>query len=371
MSVSPETGPAEPKNTPSRPVEADPGAERDGHAKRLIVFAVVVTIAALIVTWLLFLVRSTLTTAYISALFAMGISPLVRMIERQKVIRIGQRVPRWVAILLIYAAIIGALIGIGAAVFPPLIEQAEQLWRNLPKWFNQAQDFLLRLGILRERLTLSQAVQQAPTPEAAGNLAGTIFGYVQSVVGGLFGFITILLLTFYMLVESRSLFSFFVRLFPIKQRPRVAHISNTVAEKVSAWLGGQLVLSLIIGVTSAIALWAMGVPYFYVLALISAIGEMIPMVGPIIAAIPAILVAATVSPGLALGVAIFFIIQQQVENSILVPKIMGRQVGLNAVTVIIALGVGAQLLGVVGAILSVPTAAILQVLFDELVARDQ
>jgi predicted PurR-regulated permease PerM len=115
----------------------------------------------------------------------------------------------------------------------------------------------------------------------------------------------------------------------------------------------------------------MGVPYFYVLALISAVGEMIPMVGPILAAIPAILVAATVSPGLAIGVAIFFIAQQQLENTILVPKLMGRQVGLSAVTVIIALGVGSQLLGIVGAILSVPTAAILQVLFEELVARDE
>jgi predicted PurR-regulated permease PerM len=345
-------------------------SDNEQHTRRLIVFAVVVSIAALVLTWVLYVVRGTLMTAYISALFAMGISPLVRMIERQKVIKIGNRLPRWFAILLIYAAIIAAIVGVGMAVLPPLIDQAEQLWRSLPSKFAQGQDFLLRIGILRERITLSEAVQQAPTGEA-GNVASMIFGYVRNVVGGLFGVITILLLTFYMLVESRELFSFFVRLFPVHERRRVANISKTVAEKVSAWLGGQMLLSLVIGVTSAIALWAMGVPYFYVLALISAIGELIPMVGPILAAIPAILVAATVSPGLAVGVAIFFIIQQQVENSILVPKIMGRQVGLSAVTVIIALGIGSQLLGVIGAILSVPTAAIVQVLFEELVARDE
>jgi predicted PurR-regulated permease PerM len=344
-------------------------SDNEHDTRRLIVFGVIVSIVAILTTWLLFTIRGTLITAYISGLFAMGISPLVRLIERQKVIRVGQRIPRWFAILLIYAAIIGTLVGIGMAVIPPLLDQAEQLWRNLPKWFAQAQDFLMRMGILRERLTLSEAVQQAPTTEA-GNIAGTVFGYVRNVFGGLFGFVTILLLTFYMLVESRELFSFFVRLFPVSERRRVALISNTVTQKVSAWLGGQLLLSLIIGITSALALWAMGVPYFYVLALISAIGEMIPMVGPILSAIPAILVAATVSPGLAIGVAVFFIVQQQVENSILVPKIMGRQVGLNAVTVIIALGIGSQLLGVIGAILSVPTAAIIQVLFDELVARD-
>ena len=90
---------------------------------------------------------------------------------------------------------------------------------------------------------------------------------------------------------------FFVRLFPVRYRARVSAISQTVTVKVSAWLGGQLLLSAVIGGSSAIALGAMGVPYFYVLALISAVGEMIPMVGPILAAIPAILVAATVSPG--------------------------------------------------------------------------
>jgi predicted PurR-regulated permease PerM len=110
----------------------------------------------------------------------------------------------------------------------------------------------------------------------------------------------------------------------------------------------------------------MGVPYFYVLALIAAIGEMIPIVGPLLAAIPAIAVAFSVSPGLALGVTIFFVAQQQFENHVLVPKVMARQVGVSAVVVVIALLIGGSLLGVVGAILAVPTAAILHVLLQEL-----
>ncbi len=337
--------------------------------RRLIVFGVVVLTAAMMLTWLLFMVRSTLITIYISALFAMGISPLVRMLERPGVTWLSSRLPRWLAILLIYTAIIGAIVAVGAAVIPPLVQQFEELWRALPGQIDQGQDFLIRIGILGDRLTLGEAMQQAPAG-GAGNAAATVLGYVRNVVGGLFGAITILLLTFYMLVESRELLSFFVRLFPAGQRRRVATVSQAVTEKVSAWMGGQLLLSLVIGLTSALGLWAMGVPYFYVLALISAVGEMIPMVGPILAAIPAILVAATVSPGLTIGVAVFFIAQQQLENTILVPKLMGRQVGLSAVSVIVALGIGSQLLGVVGAILSVPTAAILQVLFEELVARD-
>jgi predicted PurR-regulated permease PerM len=363
---------ATPADDRRRP-DARPSSARDDRhhdPRQLIVFGVVVSIGAVLAVWLLYVIRSTIVTVYISALFAIGISPLVRMIERQRVIPIGTRIPRWSAILLIYAAIIGAMVGIGMAVMPPLVDQAEDLWRTLPEKIEQGQAFLIRIGILNEPISLSDAVQQAPTA-GAGNIAVTIFLYLRNVVGGLFGVVTILLLTFYMLVESREIFSFFVRLFPLRHRARVAGVSDAVTQKVSAWLGGQLLLSLIIGMTSTIGLWAMGVPYFYVLALISAVGEMIPMVGPILAAIPALLVAATVSPGLAIGVAAFFLVQQQLENTVLVPRIMGRQVGLSAVTVIVALVVGGQLLGVIGAILSVPTAAVIQVLFDELVARDQ
>jgi predicted PurR-regulated permease PerM len=135
--------------------------------------------------------------------------------------------------------------------------------------------------------------------------------------------------------------------------------------KVSAWLGGQLFLGGIIGVTSAIGLWFIGIPYFYVLALISAVGELIPVVGPFLAAIPAVAVAGTVSYQKVLAVVIFFVVQQQVENHVLVPKVMSRQVGVSAVTVIVALLIGGKLLGIVGALLAVPTAAILQVLFTE------
>ena len=345
-------------------------AARRLDPRRLIVFGVATFFAALVLLWILYTVRNTLITVYISGLFAMGISPLVQMIERQRVVPIGGRLPRWLAILIIYAAVIGAMVGIAMLVLPPLINQAEDLWRTLPDRLEQAQSALMRLGILREPITLGEVVRQAPA--SGGTTAfSTIFGALRNVVGGVFGLITVLLLTFYMLVEAREIRSFFVRFFPIRQRARVAAVSATVTQKVSAWLGGQLILSAIIGVTSWIGLWIMGVPYFYVLALISAIGEMIPMVGPILSAIPAILVASAVSPGLAVGVAIFFIAQQQLENTVLVPKIMGRQVGLSAVNVIIALSIGSQLMGIVGAILSVPTAAIVQVLFGELVARDE
>jgi predicted PurR-regulated permease PerM len=337
--------------------------------RRLIVFGIVTSIAAMLLVVVAYLARGVLLLLYVSGLFAMGISPLVQMIERRRLLPVGPRFPRWFAILLIYAAILSALVTIASIVVPPLVEQAEELWLVLPEKIEQAQAALVRYGILRQPITLGEAVQQTP---AGGGTAAvtTLFGAVRGVLGGLFGTVTLILLTFYMLVDSKDIFSFFVKLFPRQRRAQVAAISETVVSKVSAWLGGQLLLALIIGLTSALGLGLMGVPYFYVLALISAVGEMIPMIGPILSAIPAILVAVTVSPALAISVAIFFIVQQQLENTVLVPKIMGRQVGLSAVTVIVALGVGGELLGVVGAILAVPTAAIIQVLFQELVTKD-
>ena len=188
------------------------------------------------------------------------------------------------------------------------------------------------------------------------------------VVGGLFGLLTILILTFYILVDADSLRTSMLRLFPAGDRARVAGASADITIKVSAWLGGQLLLGGIIGATSALGLWLLGIPFFYVLALISAVGELIPVVGPVLAAIPAIAVASTVSLNKVLLVIAFFFVQQQVENHVLVPKVMERQVGVSAVTVIVALLIGGSLLGIVGAILAVPTAAILLVLFNEFTA---
>jgi predicted PurR-regulated permease PerM len=244
------------------------------------------------------------------------------------------------------------------------VAQARELWSDLPQMVSQGQQWLIDRGLMSREVTFREAVEQAP--RTGGDAVGTVVGAVSGLIGGIFGFLTILILAFYMLVDADNIVRTFVRLFPLSERSRVEEACRRVSTKVSAWLGGQLLLAGIIGATAAIGLFFMGVPYFYVLALIAGIGEMVPIVGPLLAAVPAIAVAFTVSPALALGVAVFFLVQQQFENHVLVPKVMERQVGVSAVVVIVALLIGGTLLGVVGAILAVPTAAILQVLFEEL-----
>ena len=318
-----------------------------------------------------YLVRDVLLLIYMSGLLAVGFSPIIRLIERQRFLPIGtRRFPRWLAILVLYLFIIGTVVGIGFLVVPPLVHQAQQLWGALPQMFERAQEFLVQRGLLRERLTIQEAVERAPVSKG-GDAVTTVFGALAGVVGGLFGFLTILILTFYLLVEAATLRASLLRLFAPARRARVDAMSRDITLKVSAWLGGQLFLGAIIGSSSALGLWLIGVPFFYVLALISGVGELIPVVGPILSAIPAVLVASTVSLKAALFVIIFFIVQQQVENHLLVPKIMARQVGVSAVTVIVSLLIGGKLLGILGAVLAVPTAAILQVLFSELTNKEE
>lgn len=318
-----------------------------------------------VLLWALYLVRTPLLLIYVSALFATGLAPLVRIIERQRVLPIGKRrLPRTAAILVIYATVLGSLAGIGAAVIPPMVRQSREFWKQLPQYVDQFQQRLASWGLIAPASSYKDLLQQAPA--GSGDAVTMVLATVWGFVGGIFGVVTILLLTFYLLVDSQRIFSVFVRLFPRRRRPQVSELSALVTAKVSAWLGGQMLLGFIIGVTTAIGLAMMGVPYFFVLAVIAGIGEMIPMVGPLLAAIPAVLVALTVSPALAFAVAVFFIVQQALENNVLVPKVMGQQVGLSAVTVIASLAIGTELLGFVGALLAVPTAAIVQVLFEEL-----
>ena len=334
-------------------------------------YAVLCTAIAVVLMWGLYLVRSQILLIYVSALFATGLAPLVRMIERQRVLRIGKhRLPRGAAILVIYATVIGLLAALASAVVPPLVDQGRQLWTDLPERLDLLQQKLVEWGVIPVGTSFAELLKQAPI-SGSTDAVTTVLVAIWGIVGGVFGVVTILLLTFYLLVDSEQLFNLFVRLFPRSQRRRVASVAEQVAVKISAWLGGQILLGFIIGITSAVGLALLGVPYFFVLAVIAGVGEMIPMVGPILSAVPAVAVAFTVSPSLALAVALFCWVEQIVENNLLVPKVMSQQVGLSAITVIVALIIGSSLLGLPGALLAVPTAAIIQVLFAELVLADK
>jgi predicted PurR-regulated permease PerM len=342
----------------------------DRDYTRRMVQAVLTVAGFAILLAVLWAAREALMLVYVSALIAMGLSPLVKWIERPRADNGRRRVPRWLAILAIYAVLVAVVVLIGLMVIPPLVAQAESLWAKLPAEFNRLQTFLIRHRLMTHRVTLEEAVQSAPSG-SGGNAVGTVLVAISSLIGGMFAIITILILTFYLLIEANAMFEYLVRFVPAGRRGDVAMVARQAVTKVSAWLRAQFVLAGVMGVFSAIGLGLMGVPYFYVIALIAAIGETIPIVGPVIGGVTAVAVAITVSPKLALMVGGYFLVLHQLEANILVPKIMERSVGVSPVAVLVALLVGGALWGLVGAILAIPTAALLSVIIEELAfARD-
>jgi predicted PurR-regulated permease PerM len=312
---------------------------------------------------ILWAAREALLLVYISALIAMGFSPIVGVLERVR------GVPRWLAILVIYLVIVAVLVLIGLLIIPPLVAQAATLWAKIPTYFNEFQTYLIKHKLMLHRVTLEEAVQSAPTG-TGGNAVGSVLVAISSLIGGVFGFITVLILSFYLLIEAQSMFDALIRFVPAGRRADVATASRQAVIKVSAWLRAQFVLSGVMGVFATIGLYLLGVPYFYVIALIAAIGETIPIVGPIIGGFTAVAVAITVSPKLALTVGVYFLVLHQLEANVLVPKIMERRVGVSPVVVMVALLIGGALWGLVGAILAIPTAAIISVIVSEFAGEE-
>lgn len=341
----------------------------DTLSPRQLVRTIAIVAVAIVVVWALYLARDVLLLIYISGLLAVGLAPLVGLIERQKLLPIGsRRFPRWLAILTLYVVVVCILTGIALMVVPPLVQQAADLWARRAGMLDNVQTFLRDHGLITHPLTWGEAISQSPATPA--DAVATIISTVSGVIGGLIGLITILILTFYLLVESKSIFQTFVAMFPEPERPRVAEASREISRKVSAWLGGHLMLAGAMGGLAAIGLFLMGVPYFYVVALVAAAGEMVPILGPLIAGVTAVAVATTTgSYKITAAALVYFLILHQLEANVLVPKIMERQVGLSPVAVIVALMIGGGLHGIPGAILAVPTTAILKVVVEELTRR--
>src|SRR5665213_4312898 len=184
--------------------------------------------------------RDALMIVYVSALIAMGFSPLVRLIERPATRKRRRAMPRALAIFAVYLTIIGVFVVIGLLVIPPLIEQGNALWERLPQLFGDVQYALVRYGRQVRTVTLQEAVQNAPAG-AGGNAMSTAWTAISSLVGGAFGVIVIIVLSFYLLIEGESVMTYATRFITPDQRAHVTSAARESVTKVSAWLRAQLI----------------------------------------------------------------------------------------------------------------------------------
>jgi predicted PurR-regulated permease PerM len=189
---------------------------------------------------------------------------------------------------------------------------------------------------------------------------------VTSVFGGLYSFFAILVISFYLSVTRKGIDSFLGAVIPDKYEAYVIDLWKRSEAKVGRWLQGQLLLCLFVGLVVYVGLSIMGIKYALLLGLMAMILEIVPVVGPVIAAIPAVFFGFIEAPAMGFWMIVFYIVVQQIESNILVPIVLGKTIGLNPIVVLIALLVGNQLAGIPGMILSVPVSTILVEIFNDM-----
>jgi predicted PurR-regulated permease PerM len=316
-------------------------------------------VAAAVLVWLMIALRSVLLQFLIAIILATGLAPLKRRLQR-----LG--LPNLVATLLVFIGLLLLGVGIVALLLPALLKNTEQFIAQAPSLARELQQHLQ--GLLQRFPFLSTAGQElaAELRNLAGALAAAsinMIGFASSAV--LSAFLT-LLMTFYLLADGTRIREYLLSFLPWTRRASVRTVTDRMGERMGHWLLGQLLLCLIIGGACTGVLLLLGVPGALVLGVIAGVLELIPNIGPFLAAIPAFLVALTQSPLLALATVLAYWGIQALENAVLVPKLMGRVVKLHPLAVILALSVGGTLFGVTGALIAIPVTAALAVLLEEI-----
>lgn len=301
-------------------------------------------------------IRDVLIVIFVALVLAAAIDPWITALERRGV-------PRGVGIAIIFISLIAFISLVLIALVPLVADQFTQFVNAFPELY--AKGFSLIQGVKDQNIIdgLQKGVDSLNA--AAGQITQGFFTGIVGFFGGVFTFISIFVLTFYLTMEEQGMKRLAVDLAPTKYRPYLSKLFHRIEERLGSWLRGQLLLGLIIGTTTYIGLTILGVEYALVLALIAGITELLPAIGPFIGAIPAIIVALSQQPILAVWVAGLYLVIQQLENHLIVPKVMSRATGLNPVIVIIALLVGAKVAGMIGVILAVPTVIIISTFLED------
>lgn len=314
--------------------------------------AIFKVIFAILLVWFLFTISEIVVLFFFALILVAALSPIVG--------KMSKIMPRSLSVIILFLAFIAILVGIGFLIVPLLVMEIKQLAINLPI-------ITSKLGPLYHSVQVYMGDYQEillNISSQIGKLTTGIYSTTVGFISGIAAFVTIMILAFYMLVGGESIKTYANVFVSDEKREQAASILKKISEKMSQWLGGHLFLMLIVGVLDGIVLTTLGIPYALILAIWGGLAEIIPYLGPWLSAIPAVLIAFTISPLAALIVAIAYVAIQQLEASLLAPKIIGKAVGLSPVIVIIALLAGAKLMGLVGVLVAVPVAAIISVLIN-------
>ena len=344
----------------------EPGPPLDHRAPFYLGF--VGAAGALIAYWVLTNVQAignTLILIVVSLFLAAGLNPAVSFFERRGL-------KRSYSVLVVIACVVVAVVLFLVAIVPVITDQVQSLTDQAPTWFDQLQHNATVEDLDKEYDVIDKARDYVTGGDFVGTLFGGALGIGLAVVGALFNAFIILVLTLYFLSSLETTKSALYRLAPASRRDRVSRLGNRIVESVGGYVAGAFVVAMCAGISSLVFLFAVGLgKYAVALAFVVAILDVIPMIGATIGAVVVTAIAFAEDPKIGLACIVFYVIYQQFENYVIYPRVMSKSVDVpGAVTVIAAL-VGAALLGVVGALLAIPTAAAILMLTREVFVRRQ
>jgi len=307
---------------------------------------IIFTVFFILLLWLLFQIRQIILALFVSLILMSALNPAVDRLERL-------RIPRALAILLLYLVIFGVIGIILAGLIPPLVDQTSTLISRLPSYLEG-----LGLPAIDEDIIASQISQ-------LGSIPANLLRFTVTIFSNLVAVFALAVITFYLLLERKNLDRYLFILFGERDEGIAEKFVDKIEERLGSWVRAQVTLMLFIGAFSYLGLRLLGIDFALPLALLAGILEIIPNIGPIVSAIPAVLTGLTISPLLALAVAALYFLIQQLENTVIVPKVMEKVVGINPLVTILSLAIGFKLAGIVGAVLAVPVVLVSQVVASE------
>jgi predicted PurR-regulated permease PerM len=328
---------------------------------RAIVKVLLVIAATAAVLYLLYLVRSILGLVFISIFLAVAMGPAVDLYQHRA------RLPRGVAILFVYLTILGAIVGLGLLVVPPIVSGVNHFVGKVPTYVQDLRkNPTVRKYDNKYHVTEKLNKEAKKLPSRLGDAASALTSVTVGVFSAIFQLVTVLVLTFFFLLDGKRMVEWGLRQLPAERSERTRSVMQDVYQATSGYVVGNLIISVIAGTGTYIVLMILSVPFAVPLSVLMAFLDLIPLVGATIGGVGIGIVAAIADFPTALIVwAIYFIVYQQIENNILQPVIYRRTVALHPLVVLIAVLIGGSQLGVLGALIAIPVAAGLQILVKD------
>jgi len=326
---------------------------------RNIVTVALILVGLALALWVLSTARHVLTWVFVALFLALALNPAVEALQRRTPIS-----RRGSAAAIIYLAALAALTGLGFLLIPPIVDQTSGLADAAPGYVHDLTAGRGPLGFLQSKYHIVDKVREA-TKGGGSNLAGgatTALAITKGVLTAVAGVVTVAFMTFFMILEGPTWMERIYSLAPEHEQRRWRDVGHRIAQTVSGYVTGNLLISVIAGTASALVLFLCGVPFAVALGLLVAILDLIPLAGATLAGIVIVTVALLTSVTAGIIVAVFFVLYQQLENHVLQPLVYGRTVQLSPLAVLISVLIGAEVAGVLGALAAIPVAGTLQIL---------